>query len=182
MKKVVKIIGICVIFSLTYMISFHFPTRKLVSVYTYYGFRMLLILTGLLTFGLYFLKKYKKIAFDKKDCIIIILMCFLGNAFFFGMVPVTLERSISVFMLEDLEKTENRTKKEIEENFVSQYVYEKGAFDKRLEEQLEIHTIEEKDGKYKLSNKGRFMLECFKGLNKLYHIESKILLDEDKNE
>ena len=175
MKKVLQMVLIFIIFCLAFVISFHLPTRKLMLVYTYFGFTSLIILTILLIFLLYLLIKKSILKFDIKDCIIIALLCFFVNVFFFGMVPVTIERSISVFMINEMHKNGMSSKDEITENFVNKYVYEYDAFGKRLEEQTEINTIDEMNGQYDLSNKGKFMLNCFKVIDKIYGINSNLL-------
>lgn len=160
-----------------YIISFHLPIRKLIPIYTYYGFYMLIFMILCLIIVLWILVKKKILRFDIKDCIILILLCFFIHAFFFGMVPVTMERSISVFMINEMNKVDHANKEAIEENFIRKYVYENDAFHKRLEEQIGTKNIEEENGEYHLTKGGRFVLKCFKWINKIYHVESN-LLDE----
>ncbi len=175
MKKVLQILSVVAIFSGLFMLSFHLPTRNLIKVYTYYGFYALFFLCLCLIFVLWLLVKKEKLKFDKKDCVIVLLLCFFCNALFFGMVPVTLERSISVFMLSEIDKAGEMSKDEIESNFIKQYVQEYDAFEKRLEEQICIHNLAEKEEKYELSNGGKFMLKCFQLINKMYCVGSNLL-------
>ena len=175
MKKVLQIFSMLVVFSCFFIVSFHLPTRKLIAVYTYYGFYALIILCVCLTVLLWILVKKHILKFDYKDCIIVILLCFFCNAFFFGMVPVTMERSISVFMISEMDKAGQMSKDEIEANFINKYVKEYDAFHKRLEEQIYINNINENEDEYTLSKSGRFMLKCFQLINKMYHVESNLL-------
>ena len=175
MKKVLQMIMFFILFCVTFIISFHLPTRNIIEVYTYYGFISLAILTIILILILYFLVKKSILKFDIKDCIIIVILCFFVNCLFFGMVPVTMERSISVFMINELDKDKQISKTEIEQNFINKYVYENGAFDKRLVEQMAINNIEENNTTYNLSKRGKFMLKCFKLVDKVYGVNSKLL-------
>lgn len=179
MKKIIKskpfkMLLIFIIFTIVYILTFHLGTRKLIPVYTYYGMVSLCVLTILLGIILWIYGKKKKY-FDIKDSIIILLLCFFINLFVFCMVPVTLERSISVFMLNYMDNGKTYTKEEIEDAFIDKYVYEYGAFDKRFEEQIYTGTIEKKDNSYKISKKGNLFVDAFHFIKRIYNVKGKIL-------
>lgn len=174
-SKPFKMFLLFIVFTIIYMLTFHLKTRELIPVYTYYGIASLCILTVLLGSILCILSKKEKISFDIKDSIIVILICFFMNLFVFCMVPVTLERSISVFMLNYMDDGKEYTKEEIEQIFIDKYVYEYEAFDKRFEEQIYTGTIESNDETYKLSNKGKTMVNMFHFVKKVYNVKGKIL-------
>jgi len=173
-SKTIKGLLLILIFTIIYIAAFHLDTTKFISVYAYYGIVSLCLFTILLGIVLLIISKTKKI-FDKKDCIIILLLYFSINIFFFCMVPVTLERSISVFMLNYMSDGHEYTKEEIEDVFISKYVYEYEAFDKRFEEQIYTGTIEQKEQSYSISEKGNFIVECFNFFKRIYNVKSKIL-------
>ena len=175
MKKVLQILLIFILYSVMFMITFHLPIRNTVNVYTYYGFKVLIVFTIILCFILFFCIKKKILNFDKKDFVITVLICFFVNAFVFGMVVITMERSISVFMINEMSKSDSNTKSQIEDSFISNYVYEKNAFGKRFEEQIEINNIKENNQEYSLSFKGKLILKCFKLINKIYNVKSNLL-------
>ena len=106
---------------------------------------------------------------------ITILLSFSINIFFFCMVPVTIERSISVFMLNEMNEKDFYTKKEIENLFIEKYVYEYGAFDKRFKEQIATGTISKTNSKYYLNKNGKKLLKKFKFIKNIYNIKTPIL-------
>ncbi len=174
-NKIIKMVFIFLIFTFTFILSFHLPIRNIISIYTYYGLAILLVITIVLAILMFILYKKNLIGFDFKDCVITILVCFSINIFVFCMVPVTLERSISIFMLNEMSDNDEYTKEEIEELFISKYVYEYEAFDKRFDEQLYTGSIEEIQNGYKISKKGDFMVDCFKVIKRIYNVKGKIL-------
>lgn len=175
MKKIFSIIFVVIIFSLVYISTFHLKTRNLIPVYTYYGIASLIIITFILAVILFLVYKSNYRYFDIKDSIIIILLCFSINILFFGMVPVTLERSISVFMLNYMKDEQEYTKEDIENIFIEKYIYEYQAFEKRFEEQLYTGTIEENENIYQISPKGRALVNIFHFIKKIYNVKGKIL-------
>ena len=174
-NKVVEMILIFLIFTLTFILMFHLPTRNIISIYTYYGLVILLIITVIFSIIIFILYKKGIINFDFKDFIIIILVCFSFNLFVFCMLPVTLERSISVFMLNEMTDEDKYSKEEVEKLFIDKYVYEYDAFGKRFDEQLYTGSIEKIGENYQISEKGKFMIECFRIIKKIYNVEGKVL-------
>lgn len=174
-KKVCFMFALLLIFSILYIISFHFSIFNYTNVYIYNGLINLITITIIMGFLCFLLYRKKAINLDFKDCIITILLFFSINIFFFCMVPVTLERSISVFMLNELNQENGLTKEELERNFINKYVYKYDAFNKRFNEQKYLNTIQRKDEKYILSKKGKALLNKFKIIKKIYHVNSRIL-------
>jgi len=176
MKKFLQVIAIVVIFTIIYILNFHMIWRSVIPIFTYYGYISLVILTVLLSIIMFFVCKKGYFNFDIKDGIIVVILCFFSNALFFGMVPVTMERSVSVYMLNEMSKNGAKTEKEIEKDFIDNYVIKYGAFDKRIKEQTAINTIEKDDkGKYGLSDKGKLMISIFKFIDKVFNIKSNLL-------
>lgn len=173
-KKIGKIFIILLVFSMIYMITFHLPWRNIIPVYTYFGIISLFIVTIFLILFLFAIYRNNRIFLDKKDCIIVSLLFFSIHIFVFCMIPVTIERSISVFMLRELQGNP-LTKEEMEKAFIDKYVYEYGAFSKRIKEQKYTGTIKKKGDSYGLSAKGKFMMQCFYFIKKIYRVEGKIL-------
>ena len=174
-NKLLKMFIIFVMFTLFYILIFHLDLKKLIPVYTYYGMFSLIFLTILLIILLFVFIKKGILDFDIKDAIILVLLYFFINLFVFCMVPVTLERSISVFMLNEMNKGENYTKEEIERLFIEKYIYEYEAFEKRFDEQLFTGTISKKYDNYEINNKGKLTVKIFHFIKKIYNVNGKIL-------
>ncbi len=121
-----------------------------------------------------------------------IMVMFVSISFaFFILVPVTVERSVSVYMLSNMYETDKAySKSEIEEDFINVYVKEFGAFDKRFEEQMVTGTIdkviennidiEESDTdtdivKYRINDRGKFIVNMFRFIANIFNTDKKLL-------
>lgn len=74
-------------------------------------------------------------------------------------VPMTIERSITVFLFEKMNETPGVafSRADLESMLFSDYVQERDAIGKRLNENLVNGLIEESGRKFKLSSKGRMV-------------------------
>ena len=100
------------------------------------------------------------------------------NVVIFTHLPVTADRSISVFMLGYFAKDENDsyTQEEIEKVFWEKYVIEYDAFDKRFQEQLATGTIEKlPDGTYRITSKGKSIIGIYDTISTWYKIDKKLI-------
>lgn len=121
-----------------------------------------------------------------------IMVMFVSISFaFFILVPVTVERSVSVYMLSNMYETDKAySKSEIEENFINIYVKKFGAFDKRFEEQIVTGTIDkiiENDVniesndtsigtvRYKINDRGKFIVKTFRFIANLFNTDKKLV-------
>ncbi len=90
------------------------------------------------------------------DVVLLLCGCCCVNMVFFTLVPVTVERSVSVFMLSYMDENEGKafTEDEIKEIFTEKYVNDFGAFEKRFHEQLVTGTITlNEDGAYGITER-----------------------------
>ena len=96
---------------------------------------------------------------------------------FFILVPVTVERSVSVYMLSYADESDtNFTKSDIENSFIDIYLKDFGAFDKRFDEQIETGTIEKvNDNEYRLNDRGRFIVRLFRFITNVFNTDKKLV-------
>ena len=96
---------------------------------------------------------------------------------FFILVPVTVERSVSVYMLSYADESDtNFTKSDIENSFIDIYLKDFGAFDKRFNEQIETGTIEKvNDNEYRLNDRGRFIVRLFRFIANVFNTDKKLV-------
>lgn len=172
-------IAIYLICSLLFVALFHTPLLKSMEVLMYRGI-VLLILAGMVSVALMFLAgkclcKKKKLL-DGKD----ILLMFCGfcciNMVLFTLIPVTVERSVSVFMLSYMEESPQTsfTEEEIQNAFIDIYVDDFKAFEKRFNEQLVTGSIEEQDdGSYALTKNGQHIVRMFRTVAKWFHTDDR---------
>lgn len=97
---------------------------------------------------------------------------------FFILVPVTLDRSVSTFLLSRMNSSENSqgiTKEQMQTIFVQEYVNEFDAVGRRINEQLASNNIKQQEEKYMLTPQGRNFLSVSSYIAKLYNIDSRYL-------
>lgn len=162
------------------VLLFHTPLFRNISVLMYRGCAIIFFVGIMLSFILYFLYrrlvKCGKIFFEPHDILsaVIVFMCI--KLTFFVLVPVTVERSVSVFTLSQIEKAEafTITKDEATHIFLEKYVIDNDAFGKRFDEQIVTGSIKENpDGSYTLTKRGHFLVDFFKIIGRLYDADMK---------
>ena len=141
---------------------------------------VLIIIAGIIASALMVLfKKLKGITWlSAKDVVLVFILCCSINMVFFTLIPVTVERSVSVFMLSYMDTYDERTytEDEISEIFVDKYVTEYGAFEKRFDEQLTTGTIEKNaDGSYSITSKGRLIVKLFRLISDVFETDKRLV-------
>jgi len=101
--------------------------------------------------------------------------------FFHLMIPVSLDRSISVFMLASIgDAPQGLSKSEIEKVFIDTYVTRYDAFGRRVSEQAETGNIELKDGRYRLTEQGRRFIAFSRSLTLAMGIDPRFVFPNGK--
>ncbi len=176
MKALFKYIGwhIMVFCACTvlFIAMFHIGFLRGIGVLMYEGIGYLLI-SGIAGVCLLVVIR-KKASFDAKDIFMQFVIFCCVNMVLFTLIPVTVERSVSVFMLSYMEDG-TYTKEDIEEAFAEKYVSEYGAFNKRFNEQIVTGSIEETDDGYKLTDRGMFIVSMFRGVSKLFNTDERLV-------
>ncbi len=112
------------------------------------------------------------------DVALLLCGCCCVNMVFFTLVPVTVERSVSVFMLSYMEENEQKafTEDEIKEIFADKYVNDFGAFEKRFHEQLVTGTVAENgDGAYTITKRGKTIVSMFRIIAGLFQTDQRLV-------
>lgn len=164
--------------SIIFILLFHSPILKDYNVFMYKGIAFLIISGIISSILMYIVKKKMSNLFNFKDVLFIFIIYCSINMVFFTLIPVTVERSISVFMLSYMESYDNETYNEekMTKIFENKYVDELGAFEKRFNEQIVTGTITEvENGEYKINNEGRFIVNLFKAVAKLFNMDTKLV-------
>lgn len=162
-----------------YIASFHTFILSFLNVFFYRGIA-LIVLWGIIISAVMFIikKKWMKDTITIRD-IILLFMCFCCiNVVIFTHLPVTADRSVTVYMLGfmDNHTDETFTKEQLEQQFIDQYVIEYGAFDKRLEEQIVSGNIEEvAPGQYKITKGGEFLMDIYGVTVDWYALDDKLV-------
>ena len=173
-------------YAVLYVISFlllilliRLPLLKGMHVLMYRGIVMIILAGILASVLLVVFKKWRKIEWlSAKDVVLVFILTCSINMVFFTLIPVTVERSVSVFMLSYMDTYSDRTYTEdqVAEIFVEKYVNEYGAFEKRFDEQLTTGTIvQNADGTYSITDKGRFIVKMFRAISDVFETDKRLV-------
>ena len=147
-----------------------------ISVYFYRGI-CLLILTLVFMVAVYgFLKKIRLGSnFAVKDIILSLVLIFSMNLLFFTHVPVTADRSISVFLLGYMSGSSETVYDEevIKKVFIDEYVLKNENIEKRLEEQISSGNISRDLGGYRITDQGKKIVRFYVFISRLLNIRSE---------
>ena len=182
-----EIVYTLIAYAVLYVISFfvlilliRLPLLKGMHVLMYRGIVMIILAGIIASVLLVLFKKWRKASWlSAKDVVLVFILTCSINMVFFTLVPVTVERSVSVFMLSYMD-TDNSyghyTQDQIAEIFVDKYVNEYGAFEKRFDEQLATGTIEQNsDGTYSITSKGRFIVKMFRLISDVFETDKRLV-------
>lgn len=181
-KEALKLVGwyiiIYVLVTVLFVLLFHTPILKGMEVLMYRGM-VFIFITGLLAgVILWVLKCVLKLSYVSfKDVILLFCGVCCVNMVIFTLIPVTVERSVSVFMLSYMEENDGYyTTQDIEEIFVDKYVNDYGAFDKRFNEQVVSGNIEENDdGTYSITENGERVVKLFRIVAKWFDTDQRLV-------
>lgn len=186
LKKIGKILGvylaIYVICSVVFVGLFHTPILKGMEVLMYRGIAFI-VTAGVLAMIVMFLctKKWKEL-FDIKDVILMFLGFCSVNMVLFTLIPVTVERSVSVFTLSYMEENPQAyTVEEMEEVFNEKYVQEFEAFDKRFKEQIVSGNVEETEDGYVLNERGKFTVKFFRTVAAMFDTDERLIYPNENS-
>ena len=162
-----------------YIVSFRTPLFSGTDVFFFRGIYIILFWGLVIAAAMFCLKIFK---FGELITARDILLLFAGfccvHVVIFTHLPVTADRSITVFMLGYMSDNAEQdfSEQEIEEYFISKYVDEYGAFDKRFHEQVYAGTIEEtSDGRYRITENGIKLMKIYDTTAKLYLLDDKLI-------
>lgn len=180
LKTIILYFFILLICTLSFVGLFHTNILKSLNVFMYRGCAFILV-CGALAAGLMFLGRrwLKGLNLERKDAVTVcVLFCSITLAWF-TLIPVTVERSISVFMLSYMEENSESsiTAEDFGNIFYQKYIDDFGAFDKRFHEQVTTGSIEEtaEKGHYVITERGRFLVQMFRLFGRLFDTEQWLI-------
>lgn len=154
--------------TIVFVLFFHTPL--LTNIAFFYRGVLLLVLTAV---ALGVLLRYAR--WSRVEIAIVLVLVFCLNLVFFTHIPVTADRSVSVFLLGYLNSHPDRTvtTKELKDALVQAYVGEHDAVGKRLKEQKEIGTIVEYEGGIRISPWGRLLVKIYSFAADIFGVNKK---------
>ena len=158
---------------------FHTPILSGYSVLMYKGL-FFVILTGILSAILmaFAKKKWSNIGLTGKDVFVMFVGFCCFNTVFFTLIPVTVERSVSVFTLSYMESHDDHlyTQEDVRDVFVDIYVDEYQAFEKRFNEQVvSKNLVEVEPGKYQLTDNGKAIVHMFRAIAEVFDTDRRLV-------
>tara|TARA_B110000438_G_C15586902_1_gene552128 strand:+ start:340 stop:816 length:477 start_codon:yes stop_codon:yes gene_type:complete len=148
---------------LTYSIIFFLIINlDFIDIFVYNGI-FSMILSFLITLVIFYKKNYKNLL-----AILIVSISFHFSLFLF--IPVTIDRSISVNLLTEIEKNyknEYLNKEEISK-IIREYTTTNEFVEKRIEEQIASKNIKQTSEGYILTDSGQMLIKIFQLLTKIY--------------
>ena len=103
---------------------------------------------------------------------------------FFTHIPVTADRSLTIYMLGKMSADENKSykKEELQHFLINQYIIEYDATAKRVEEQLKAVTIEGAGDGYRLTVRGQGLMALYKKIAYIFKIDDKLTNPRNKGQ
>ncbi|MCQ2517059.1 MAG: hypothetical protein MJ094_09430 [Saccharofermentans sp.] len=182
-KQVLKLILVYAVLFLVgtfaYIASFHTFILSFLNVFFYRGIA-LIVLWGIIISVLMLIikKKWMNDTIIYRD-IILLFMCFCCiNVVIFTHLPVTADRSVTVYMLGYMNNHADETfrKEDLEQQFIDQYVIEYEAFEKRFEEQIVSgNIIEVAPGEYQITDGGQLLMDIYSVTVQWYNLDDKLV-------
>jgi|WetSurMetagenome_2_1015567.scaffolds.fasta_scaffold05040_7 hypothetical protein len=161
-----------------FVLSFRTGLFESINVLFYRGVILLTATCLLMIILLIFYKKSKYGSrFIYRDIILSITLIFCLNLVFFTHLPVTADRSISVFLLGAINRSKDTglNKQEISKVFIEKYVNLDRAIDKRLKEQIISGNIILVGSKYIITDQGNLLIGLYSIVSDLFRIDKKLI-------
>jgi hypothetical protein len=179
LKLLLIYIGMFAIGTVAYILSFRTFLLGNISIFFYRGIALILlwgVIVALIMTAIKLLR-FKKLITIRDILLLLCAFCCV-NIVIFTHIPTTADRSVTVFMLGYIARDDSVSyaKQDLEKVFIDKYVYEYDAFNKRLEEQIVTGTIEKtSDGRYRITNKGRFLISMYDKVTDWFMIDKKLV-------
>lgn len=180
-KNVLRLICLHTVFftlgTILFVFLFHTPFFN-TTIFFYRGIIFLFIATFIMSIAeLYFRKTAFGSLFTFHDIILSVCLLFCLHLVFFTHVPVTADRSVSIFLLSYMNNhPENSfTKEEMKYIFMNRYVEEHDNIGKRYDEQIASGNIMRVENEYRLTNQGKSIMKFYQIIADLFLIDTKNL-------
>lgn len=177
-KKIIWLyILVFVFFTTIYLVSFHTPLFKSQEVLFYRGIALLFFTTFItLIFAMFCYLKWLKS--NLESIIAAISFMFAIHLTIFILFPVTFDRSITMYILNDLNKNYKNytcnglTKQKLASDLINDYTIEKDAIGKRLKEQSIINFINTNKQCIQITQRGIAFIDFSQVIKKLYDLNT----------
>jgi hypothetical protein len=175
MKSILIDVIICFLGTIFFVCLFNLPILKQ-SIFFYKGI-FFIALSTLLVGGLVLFCNRAEADFKEVFLISLAFACFTLS--WFTLLPTTVERSISVYMLSYMEASEEQaiSNEKMENVFIEKYVKNHKAIDKRIQEQEISGNIEKTADGYRITTQGKFLVKLFRLTTDLFNTQDWVVND-----
>lgn len=169
-------LGVFVLFTAIFIASFHFPLFIKQNVLFYRGL-YLIILDLLATLAIVAIIYHFHSNLKKETLFSALIFSLSINLCFFVIFPVTFDRSVTTFLLNTLKERKisntcnGLTENNLESFLVDEYVKKEKAVHRRINEQSIIKFIQDNNGCFSLTNKGKDFLKFSNVIKGLYGLK-----------
>lgn len=174
LKWILKHAGLIIFYSIVYMLLFHIKALNFTHIYFYDGIlRLLCLIPVIITTEIV---ARRLVGFDYKDIVLSVAVFVLINALWLSLCVVSLDRSLSVFLLCYMNEQEKAVPKdEIEQYFDKVFVEKYGMLERRFDEQIASGNMEysSEDNGYHLTKRGVLFVKIFKSVGDLYNVDTR---------
>ena len=111
-----------------------------------------------------------------RDIILIVVLIFSFNIIFFTHIPVTADRSVSIYILGYVNK-ENKplSSQVVSQQFTEKYLNEYGGIDRRLNEQIASGNIVRVGNNYQITKQGQILMKFYSLVADIFGINKRNL-------
>jgi len=172
------IIQHCIFFIIAttmFIVLFYTPLFER-SVLFYRGIQLLALDSFIATiFLIYLRKRFIFNRFTIKDGILALVIFVSFNLNFFILVPVSADRSLTVFLLGYMKNHPNEiiTQEKMTDRFFNVYFGDHQALNKRFDEQLVSGNIKQDGEEYKLTLQGKEVIQFYTSVSDFFKIDKK---------
>ncbi len=168
-------IGFFILGTSFFVLLFHTSILK-GFVFFYRGIGLLSLTTFLMTI---LLLRFRKTRYGKtftiRDVIVLVILLFCINLVFFTHVPVTADRSVSVFLLGYMNNQKDKpvNKTEMTQVFIDKFLRDNDGIQKRIDEQIVSGNIKEFKNGYLLTKQGEFLMKFYSFVTDIFTINKR---------
>lgn len=164
--------------SVFFVLLFHTPL--LVNAVLFYRGVLFLLVTGIIMGGAVVWLKHTgwgRAFLTYRDVILAVVLVVCLNLVFFTHVPVTADRSMSLFLLGymNAHSSQVMSAHQFNQIFIDKYVLERGATQKRFGEQAATGTMKKVEGGYTITPFGKMLIRFFAFIADVFGINKKNL-------
>jgi hypothetical protein len=156
---------------------FHTALFSWLDVFFYRGIVLLGVAGLFVGASLFVVRRLIPGVISLKDVYIILLTLISVNLLFFTHVPVTAERSISIFLLGQMNTNADKiiTKENLSQAFSEEYMGIDDGIEKRIHEQLVSGNIAQKGSGYQLTTRGKLLMKMYMVVADVFGIDKRIV-------